>query len=124
MKKRLVSIIIALAICCSNISAFAMDQKAVFTEVKYYTAKIYVCDTQNNAAILLNVTPLNGNYNLSAVKDIEYRALPVSSGRIVGTKGQKLSMEVVNGYLLDSPVRVMIGKNGYGYRILYMELLR
>ncbi len=124
MKKRLLSIIIALIVCCFDISVFAIDQKAVFTDVKYYTAKIYVCDTQNSDAILLNVVPSNGNYSLSAVKDIEYRALPISSGRIYGTKGQKLSMEVVNGYLLDNPVKVMIGKNGYGYSILYMELLR
>ena len=123
MKKRLLSIALAI-VCFCNISVFAIDQKAMFTDIKYYTAKIYVCDTQNSTAILLNVTPSNGNYSLNSVKEIEYRALPISSGRIYGTKGQKLSMEVVNGYLLDSPVKVMIGKNGYGYSILYMELLR
>lgn len=124
MKKKIFSIVMAATLLCHSLSVFAVDSKMAFKELKYYTAKIYVCDTQNNQAILLNVMPINGNYSVNAVRDIEYRALPISVNRIYGSKGQNLTMSVVNGYLLDSPVKVLIGKNGYGYKILYMELLR
>lgn len=124
MKKKLVIVIASVILFCHSLSVCATDAKTIFTDINYYTAKIYVCDTQNNEAILLGVNPSNPALNSNLAKEIEYRALPIAVNRIFGTKGQKLSMSVVNGYLLDSPVRVLVGKNAYGYKILYMELLR
>lgn len=124
MRKKFLCMLAAFIVLFNSMSAFAIDSKMIFTDVKYYTAKIYVCDTQNSQAILLNVVPTNGSYNINLTRDIEYRALPLSVDAVYGSKGQKLTMEVINGYLLDSPVKVLIGKNGYGYKILCMEFLR
>lgn len=124
MKKRFFSLFITFILAFGCITASAADSKMIFTDLKYYTARIYVCDTQNNEAILLNVVPLNGSYNINLTREIEYRALPLSTGNVYGSKGQPLSMSVINGYLLDSPVKVLIGKCGYGYRILCMEFLK
>ncbi len=124
MKKRLLCILTICVLMCQTLSVCAIDSKKVYKEIKYYTAKIFVCDTQNTKAILLNVMPQEGNYSLNMVRDIEYRALPLCTNRVFGAKGQNLSMQVINEYLLDSPVKVLIGKNGYGYEILYMEFLR
>ncbi len=124
MKKRLLSIIAAILIAFNGASVFAADSKMIFTDLKYYTARIYVCDTQNNMAVLLNVVPVNGSFNINLTRDIEYRALPLSVGNVFGSKGQQLTLDVINGYLLDSTVKVLIGKNGYGYRILCMEFLK
>ncbi len=124
MKKKLFSIVAAVFIVLQSTSVFAADSKLIFNELKYYTARIYVCDTQNNKAILVNVIPVGGSYNINYTRDLEYNAIALSTGNIYGSKGQKLTMSTVNGYLLDSPVRVLIGKNGYGNRILSMEFLK
>ena len=124
MKKKLFCFLIMAAILLSSTTTFAVDSKMLFSDVRYYTARIYVCDTQNTEAVILNVVPINGNVNLSLTKDIEYRSLPINKDNIYGSKGQKLSLETINGYLLDSTVKVLIGKSGYGYRILYMEFLK
>ena len=114
----------AMVFLFQGVQVFAMDTKLIFKEAGVYTANIYVCDTQNKEAILLNVKPLDGKYNAGVLREIEYKALTLSTSRVYGTKGQNLSLTTINGYLLDSPVKVIIGKNGYGYRILRMELLR
>ncbi len=124
MKKRLLSIIAAVFITLQSTSVFAADSKMVFSDLKYYNARIFVCDTRNNAAVLLNVVPVGGSFNINLTRDIEFRSLPLSLGNVFGSKGQNLSLEVINGYLLDSTVKVLIGKNGYGYRILYMQFLK
>lgn len=124
MKKKLCCLIFALTVFVSGITAFAADPKMIFTDVRYYTARIYVCDTQNTEAVILNVVPINKSVNYALTKDIEYRAIPINPDNIYGSKGQKLSLETINGYLLDSNVKVLIGKCGYGYRILYMEFLK
>ncbi len=124
MKKKILSIIAVILITFQSISVFAADSKMIFNDLKYYSAKIYVCDTQNNAAILLNVMPIMGSYNINLTRDIEYCSIPLSVGNVYGSKGQKLTMNVINGYLLDSQVKVLIGKNGYGYKILCVEFLQ
>ncbi len=124
MKKKLLTIILMCLVLFHGVTVFAVDPKSIFTEVRAYNARIYVCDTENTEAILLNVTLPNGTHNTSLTGSIEYRALPIVTQAIFGSKGQKLTMDVINGYLLDSPVRVLIGKNGYGYKILCMEFLK
>ena len=124
MKKKFLCITMAMVFLFQGVQVFAMDTKLIFKEAGVYTANIYVCDTQNKEAILLNVKPLDGKYNAGVLREIEYKALPLITSRVYGTKGQNLSLTTINGYLLDSPVKVIIGKNGYGYRILRMELLR
>ncbi len=124
MKKRLLIIFAVFVIVVQSTCVFAADSKLIFDNVKYYTARIFVCDTQYNKAILVNVIPVGGSFNINYTRDLEFNAIPLSTGNIYGSKGQKLTMDTVNGYLLDSQVRVMIGKNGYGNRILSMEFLK
>ncbi len=124
MKKKLFCVIAAITVIFQSTLTFAADPKLIFNDVKYYNARIYVCDTQNKQAILVNVVPLHGSYNINYTRDLEYNAISLCSGNIFNSNGEKLSMEQVNGYFLDSRVKVLIGKNGYGNRILSMEFLK
>ena len=124
MKKKLFGIFAAFVIAIQGVSVSAADSKLIFNDVKYYTARIFVCDTQNNKAVLVNVIPVGGTFNINYTRDLEFNAIPLSTGNIYGSKGQNLTMSTVNGYLLDSQVKVLIGKNGYGNRILSMEFLK
>ncbi len=124
MKKKLIGFVLTFLLLLNSITVSALDSGAIFTEVRYYYAKIYVCDTRQNEAILLNVSLPTGIPDPSLTGPIEYTALPIVTSTIFGSKGQKLNMEVINAYLLDSPVRVLVGKNAYGYKILSMEFLR
>ncbi|MBQ2932097.1 MAG: hypothetical protein IJE62_04550 [Clostridia bacterium] len=108
----------------STLTSFALDPKMIFKDAAYYNAKIYVCDTQNKEAVLLGVSPLTYTPGYFSGSELEYKALPITESRIVGADGQKYSMSMVNGYLLDSSVRVLIAKNEYGYKILHMQFLK
>ncbi len=124
MKKRLLSVLLLFIMLCEGVTAFAFDSKALYTELRYFRAKIYVCDTKNQEAILVNVNMQNGLSNPELTKDIEYTAIPIASETVFSLKGEKLSLEFVNEYLLDSTVRVLVGKNGYGYKILSMNFFK
>lgn len=121
MKKKVFGALLAAVILCfGTASVFAVDKNLIYTDMQIYTARIYVCDTEKNRAVLVNVAPLKNPYSLNQASHIEYKALPINTDMIIGSKGQKLSMEVVNGYLLDKTVTVLVGSCGYGYRIAYM----
>ncbi len=124
MKKASLVFLTLCMIFSSTITSFALDSKMVFTDAAYYDAKIYVCDTQNKEAILLGVSPLTYTPGYFSGGELEYKALPITETRIFGADGQKYSMSMVNGYLLDSSVKVLIAKNEYGYKILSMQFLR
>lgn len=124
MKRKLIGFVLTALLMFNCTTVSALDSGAMFTEIRYYYAKIYVCDTQRNEAILLNVSLPTGIPDSALTEPIEYTALPIVTSTILGSKGQKLNMEVINAYLLDSPVRVLVAKNDYGYKILSMEFLR
>ncbi len=121
MKKASLVFLTFCIIFSSTLNAFALDSKMIFNDVSYYNAKIYVCDTQNKEAVLLGVTPLTYTPGYFSASELEYKAVPIVESRIFDSNGQKLSMSTVNGYLLDSSVKVLIGKNEYGYKILHMQ---
>ncbi len=120
MMKKIVSLVLAicLLIPCSNV--FAFDEKLIITDVDFYKANIYICDPERAEVVLVNVRPLNMSAPLTLAQEIEYRAIPIEPTMIFGEKGNNLTFEVVNGYLLDSEVVVMVAQNGYGRKVMYM----
>ena len=124
MKKASLVFLTFCIILSSTLNAFALDSKTIFKDATYYNAKIYVCDTQNKEAVLLEVNPLTYTQGYFSGGELEYKALPIVESRIFDSNGKKLSMSMVNGYFLDSSVKVLIGKNEYGYKILYMQFLK
>lgn len=124
MKKRFAAFAAALVVIFQSIAVFAADGNMIFTRVDYFSAKIYVCDTTSGEAILKNVVPVTGIRNEEVTAELEYCALPLNIKGIYDLKGNLLTMEQVNATKLDAPVRVLIAKNGFGNRILRMDVLR
>ena len=124
MRKRLAAFIAALIVIFQSISAFAADSNMIFTRVDYFSAKIYVCDTESGEAILKNVMPITGIRNEEATRELEYCAIPLNIKGVYDLKGNLITMEQVNASKLDAPVRVLIAKNAYGNRILRMDVLK
>ena len=120
MIKKIVSLVLAicLLIPCVNVSAF--DKNLIITDVDFYKANIYICDPERTEVILLNVRPLKMSAPLTSAREIEYRAIPIEPTMVFGEKGNNLTFDVINGYLLDSEVVVMVAKNGYGRKVMYM----
>ncbi len=120
MIKKIVSLVLAiyLLISCVNVSAF--DKNLIITDVDFYKANIYICDPERTEVILLNVRPLKMSAPLTSAREIEYRAIPIEPTMVFGEKGNNLTFDVINGYLLDSEVVVMVAKNGYGRKVMYM----
>ncbi len=123
MKKRIAAFTFALIVIFQSVSAFAADSNMIFTKVDYFSAKIYVCDTESGEAILKNVIPVTGIRNEEVTAEFEYCALPLNVKGIFDLQGNLLTMEQVNATKLDAPVRVLVAKNGYGNRILRMDIL-
>ncbi len=120
MIKKIVSLVMAVCILIPCTKVFAFDENLIITDVNFYKANIYLCDPERTEVILLNVRPLKMSASLTSAREIEYKAIPIEPTMIFGEKGDNLSFQVVNGYLLDSEVIVMVAKNGYGRKIMYM----
>lgn len=121
MRKKLLCLAVAFLLSLGNCISYAAASNTIYTEFKFYTARIFVCDTENKQAVLVNVAPIKNPYSLNQAPHLEYTALPLNTELVIGSKGQKLSLDTVNGYLLDSKVDVLVGKNGNGYKIVYMK---
>ena len=123
MRKKL----IAAAVCAvltvlACVPCAAFDEKNIYTDFKFYKAKVYVCDTNNREIVLKDVTAVNRMDGLLGARDIEYRAIGVNDSALFEKDGNKLSLEIINGYLLDREALVLVGRCGYGYRVLYLEI--
>ncbi len=121
MRKKLLCLVVVFLMAFGSCATYAAASKSIYTEFKFYTARIFVCDTTNNQAVLVNVAPIKNLYSLNQAPHLEYKALPINTGLIIGSKDQNLTLDTVNGYLLDSKVDVLVGKNAYGYKIVYMK---
>ena len=121
-KKLIAAVVCALMTVICNVPCSAFDENNIYTDYKFYRAKVYVCDTDNSEIVLKNVTAVNRMDGLLGARDIEYRALGVNSSALFEKDGNKLSLEVINGYLLDREALVLVGRCGYGYKVLYLEI--
>lgn len=121
MKKRVLCLCMAIVLGICNFGVFAEKNDKIYTEIKCYKARVYVCDTENEKVVLVNVAPVNNPNMLNQAPHLEYTALGVNKELIFGSKGQILTLDVINGYLLDSMVTVFVGKNNYGYKIVSMQ---
>ncbi len=124
MIKRIVALTFTLIIIFQSIAVFAADESMIFTKVNYFSAKIYVCDTESGNAILENVMPITGIRNEEVTAELEYCAIPLNLKGIYDLKGNLITIEQVNASKLDAPVRVLVAKNAYGSHILRMDVLK
>lgn len=120
MLKKIVSLVLAVCLLVPWVNVFAFDKNIIITDVDFYKANIYICDPERTEVVLVNVRPLKMSAPLTSAREIEYRAIPIEPTMIFGEKGNNLTFEVINGYLLDSEVMVMVTKNGYGRKVMYM----
>ena len=120
MIKKIVSLVLAICLLIPYVNVSAFDKNLIITDVDFYKANIYICDPERTEVVLVNVRPLKMSAPLTSAREIEYRAIPIEPAMIFGEKGNNLTFEVVNGYLLDSEVVVMVAKNGYGRKVMYM----
>ena len=121
MKKRVLCLCLLFVFSICNFGVFAEKNDKIYTEIKCYKARLFVCDTENEKIILVNVAPVNNPNMLNQAPHLEYTALDVCKELIFGSKGQNLTLDVINGYLLDSMVTMLVGKNNYGYKILSIQ---
>ena len=122
MTKRLICIFLVVLTVFACIPSLAYDSNSIYTDFKFYRARVYVCDTEKKEIVLKNVSPLNVMDGMTGARDIEYRAIGVNTVALFEKNGNKLSLDVINGYLLDMDALVLVGRCGYGYRVLYLEV--
>ncbi len=121
MKKQIVCFLIAIICLSSGIFVNAQDENYIFAEYKCYKANVYVCDTEHNQIILRNVLPIRIGESPQSARHLEYTAIDVSSCGLYDKKGNKLTLDFINGNLLDSRATVLVGVNGYGYTVVYLK---
>lgn len=119
--RKILSAALVLVMLCSHVTGFAVAPEDLYTEYKFYTATVYICNPESREIILRNVKPINPMDGLVNARAIEYTAVKVNNGCIYDKSGNKLSLEAVNGGFLDVEARVLTGKNRYGQRVLYVS---
>ena len=119
--KRIISTLIILMLSFSAISVYAVEAEKIYTEYKFYSATVYVCDVENSRIILRNVKPENFMDGLLGAREIEYRAVDVNENCLFDKNGNKLTLEQINGAFLDVEATVLTGRNKSGQRVLYIK---
>lgn len=116
-----VAVILILTI---NIGAvFAVDEDLVFNTVFECKGTVYFVDPSSQTVVLKNL-------EYSEIPDIdlqtdiryliEYSEIPVFMDGISAVDRGKISGETVNSEYADAKVRVLIAKNGRGYKVVSM----
>lgn len=121
MFAKFVCFLTALTLIFSCMTGFAVAPEDIYTEYTFYSATVYICDTENQQIILRNVKPQNPMDGLVGARSIEYNAVGVNSNCIFDKNGQSVSLETVNGNLLDIEATVLVGKSRRGQRVLYIS---
>ncbi len=119
--RKILSAVLALVLLFSSVTGLAVAPEDMYTEYKFYTATVYICNPETREIILRNVKPINPMDGLVNARAIEYTAVRINNGCIYDRNGNKLSLEDVNAAFLDMEARVLTGKNRYGQRVLYVS---
>lgn len=122
IKRTVISVFMAALMLAIPLSAAALtvDADSIYTEYKFYTANVYVCDTSTGEIILRNVKPMNISDGNAGAQALEYKAVKINRGNMFEQDGKKLTFDVINGYLLDRSATVLVGRCKRGYRVLYL----
>ena len=122
MLKRFLCILSGCIFFISSFGVYASQNDVVFVDYKFYTATIYLCDPESNEIILRNVKPENRYRDgISGARSLEYITVPMNPDCMYSKKGEVLSCDTVNEFLLDSNVTVLVGKNSKGrQKVLYV----
>ncbi len=118
---RSVCVLMAVMLIFPFATGFTAAPEDIYTEYTFYTASVFVCDPGNKQIILRNVKPLNPMDGLVGARSIEYNAVGINQNCIYNKKGERVSLETVNGSLLDTVATVLVGKSKRGQRVLYVE---
>ena len=120
MFKKTISFLLASIMSALYITGFAIAPEDIYIEYTFYTASVYICDTENQRVILRNVKPVNPRDGLVGARSIEYTAVGINKNCIYDKSGSRVSLETVNGALLDITATILVGKSARGRRVLYI----
>lgn len=119
MKKLFCAVMLSAVLAMLPVCAAANG--GVYTEYKVFKANVYVCDIENNLIILRNVKAQKLSDG-DAARALEYTAIPFNTSGMFEQSGNRLTAELVNEYLLDREASIVVGKNVWGYRVVYLNI--
>lgn len=102
---------------------FAIDEDLIFTDVFECIGNVYFCDPNEETVVLknLNHQEIPDEILRTDIKNlIEYTEIPIFLDGISAAEGGKISGEDINSYYTDTKVRVIIARNGRGYKVIHM----
>lgn len=97
------------------------ENGGIFQSYDFYTATVYLVNDETNSVIFRNVKKYNLNGTGENALELEYSDLPVIKDNIFSAKGERLSFDTVNTYMLDQKVVFMAARNPERIKIIYME---
>lgn len=120
--KKALIFILCLTIFCST-SVFAIDKDLIFTTFFECTGKVYFCDPDTKTVVLKNLE-YSGIEDAQLRSDIryliEYTEIPIYMNGISAVGRGKIDADIVNCDYGDANVKVIIAKNGRGYKVISM----
>jgi len=116
--RKILSAVLTMILLFTSVQCFAVAPEDLYTEYKFYTASVYICNPENQTVILRNVKPVNAMDGLVNARAIEYTEVRINKNCIFDKNGKRLSLEDVNGGFLDIETKVLTGKNRNGQRVL------
>lgn len=127
MVKKLTAAATACILLIVSMTAFAdSDPNLLFTELGMYSGVLYFCDSTQNTVVLKSVQPVyqaeGAEWSKTTAAEAEYKELALAPVSLTLQDGTALEPIDLNVYA-DSYVKVLIGRNGYGLKILSLKFI-
>lgn len=126
MKRRFLAIaagLMALCVMFGASPAFAVDEKAIYTNMALLTANVYVCDSVKHTIVLKGVqTWQEDDVAQDMQKAMEYAEIPITHRALLNKDGALISLQNINESYLDQRAQVLVAKNGYGYKVIWLRI--
>lgn len=120
---KIITLIIVIAVLVCHTAVFALDDDLIFTGFFECKGKVYFCDPSTETVVLKNLE-YSGIGDAQLRTDIryliEYNEIPIFMKGISAVDRGKIDAETVNCEYGDADVRVVIAKNGRGYKVVSM----
>lgn len=109
MKKLTVCVLVFLIISAQLLSAFALDENRLITDVYRCSGSLYLSDWKSGSVVLKDVKPLTeGDSAAAAAGQLEYTEIPAFDGNIrSGATGEELDLSSL-AWFLDMEVEVTV----------------
>lgn len=121
LKAAAAAILLCTALLCGS-AVFAADENKIYTDITYCTANVYVCDSAERTIILKGIEMRQTDeFSKQAQEAAEYTEIPITHRALFNKDGQKIELHNINEEFLDRRAQVIIGKNGYGYKVIWFK---